>query len=72
MFIFQLFVVFIVSESISGSVVPTLCDSVDFSLSGSSAHGILQARILEWVAIPFPRQGFSSLGSNPGLIPGSG
>ena len=27
---------------------------MDCSLSGSSVHGILQARILEWVAIPFP------------------
>ena len=26
---------------------------MDFSLLGSSVHGILQARILEWVAIPF-------------------
>ena len=34
---------------------PTLCDSVDCSLSGSSVHGILQARILEWVAISFSR-----------------
>ena len=34
---------------------PTLCDPVDYSLSGSSVHGILQARILEWVAISFPR-----------------
>ena len=25
-----------------------------YTLSGSSVHGILQARILEWVAIPFP------------------
>ena len=33
----------------------TLCDPVDYSLSGSSVHGILQARILEWVAIPFSR-----------------
>ena len=33
----------------------TLCDSMDGSLPGSSVHGILQARILEWVAIPFPR-----------------
>ena len=33
----------------------TLCDSMDCSLPGSSVHGILQARILEWVAIPFPR-----------------
>ena len=29
----------------------TLCDPVDHSLPGSSVHGILQARILEWVAI---------------------
>ena len=34
---------------------PTLCDPVDCSLPGSSIHGILQARILEWVAIPFSR-----------------
>ena len=33
----------------------TLCDPLDCSLSGSSVHGILQARILEWVAIPFSR-----------------
>ena len=30
---------------------PTLCDPVDYSLPGSSVHEILQARILEWVAI---------------------
>ena len=34
---------------------PTLCDPMDCSLSGSSVHGILQARILEWEAIPFSR-----------------
>ena len=34
---------------------PTLCNFVDYSLSGSSIHGILQARILEWVAISFSR-----------------
>ena len=33
----------------------TLCDPMDNSLSGSSVHGILQARILEWVATPFSR-----------------
>ena len=33
----------------------TLCNPVDYSLPGSSIHGILQARILEWVAIPFSR-----------------
>ena len=31
---------------------PTLCDSMDCSPPGSSVHGILQARILEWVAMP--------------------
>ena len=31
----------------------TLCDPVNFSLSGSSVHGLLQARILEWVAISY-------------------
>ena len=34
---------------------PTLCDPMDCSPSGSSIHGILQARILEWNAIPFSR-----------------
>jgi len=29
---------------------PTLCDPMDCSPPGSSVHGILQARILEWVA----------------------
>ena len=33
----------------------TLCDSMDCSSSGSSVRGILQARILEWVAVPFSR-----------------
>ena len=32
----------------------TLCDPVDCSLPGSSVHGILQARILEWVPMPPP------------------
>ena len=34
---------------------PTLCDPVDCSLPGSSVHGILQARVLEWVAISCSR-----------------
>ena len=33
----------------------TLCSPMDCSPQGSSVHGILQARILEWVAIPFSR-----------------
>ena len=32
-----------------------LCNLIDYSLPGSSIHGIFQARILEWVAIYFPR-----------------
>ena len=34
---------------------PTLCDPMDYSPPGSSVRGILQARILEWVAISFSR-----------------
>ena len=34
---------------------PTLCNPVDCSLPGFSVHGILQARILEWVAISLSR-----------------
>ena len=33
----------------------TLCNPIDYSLPISSVHGILQARILKWVAIPFSR-----------------
>ena len=33
----------------------TLCDPMDYSLPVSSVHGILQARILEWIAISSPR-----------------
>ena len=42
----------------------TLCNPMDCSLPGSAVHGILQARILEWVAFP-------SLGDlpNPGIEP---
>ena len=34
---------------------PTLCNPMDYSPPGSSVHEISQARILEWVAIPFSR-----------------
>ena len=33
----------------------TLCDPMDYSPPGSSVHGILQARTLEWIAISFSR-----------------
>ena len=43
---------------------PTLCDPMDYLV-----HGILQARILEWVAFPFSRGIFPTQGLNPGLLP---
>ena len=45
----------------------TLWDPMDCSLPGSSVRGILQARILEWVAIPILQGIFPTQGWNPGL-----
>ena len=42
-------------ESEVAQSYPTLCDPMDCSLPRSSLHGILQARVLEWVAISFSR-----------------
>ena len=39
------------SESEVAQSCPTLSDPMDWSLPGSSIHGIFQARVLEWVAI---------------------
>ena len=41
------------SESEVAQSCPTLRDPMDFSLPGSSVHGIFQARVLEWSAIAF-------------------
>ena len=41
------------SESEVAQLCPTLRDPMDGSLTGSSAHGIFQARVLEWGAIAF-------------------
>ena len=46
----------------------TLCDPMVCSLPGSSVHGILQARVLEWVAISF--SGGSSQPRDQTLIAG--
>ena len=43
----------------------TLCNPADYCLPGSSVHGILKARILEWVAVP------SSRGSEKAMAPHS-
>ena len=45
---------------------PTLCNPMYCSLPGSSVHGILQARILDWIAIPSPEDLL-----NPEVKPGS-
>ena len=55
------------SESEVAQSCPPLCDPMDCSLPGSSLHGILQARVLEWVAI-FLLQGIFP---NPGIEPRS-
>ena len=44
------------SESEVTKVRPTLSDPMDCSLSGSSIHGIFQAKVLEWVAIAFSKE----------------
>ena len=44
-----------------------LCDPMDCSLRGYSIHGIVQARVLEWVAIFFSRGCSLTQGLNPGL-----
>ena len=48
------------------SVVPTLCNLMDCSPPGPPVHGIFQAKILEWVAMPSSRGFF-----NPGIKPAS-
>ena len=45
--------IFVYAKSLQ--LCPTLWDPMDCNLPGSSVHGILQARILEWVAISFSR-----------------
>ena len=54
------------SESEVAQLCPSFCKPVDCSPPGSSIHGLLQARILEWVAISFSRES-----SQPGIEPTS-
>ena len=44
-----------VNESEVAQLCPTLCNTMDCILPGSSSHGIFQARALEWVASGFSR-----------------
>ena len=41
------------NESEGAQLCPTLGNRIDYSLPGSSTHGIFQARVLEWGAIAF-------------------
>ena len=54
------------SEGLVALSCPTVCDPIDCSLPGSSVHGILQAKILEWIAMPSSRAY-----SQPGIEPRS-
>ena len=58
------------SESEVAQSCPTLSDSMDRSLPGSSVHGIFQARVLEWVAIALSilySSGFQTVLPRPGF-----
>ena len=48
------------SESEVAQSGPTLSDPMDCSLTGSSVHGIFQARLLEWGAIAFSQRRLSA------------
>ena len=52
------------SKMFVAQLCPTLCNPMNYGLPGSFVHGILQARTLEWVAIPFFR-----VSPNPGIEP---
>ena len=45
-----------ISESEVAQSCPTLCDPIDCSLPGSSIHGIVQAKVREWVAISYSKR----------------
>ena len=48
---------------------PTLCDPMDCSLPGSSIHGSLQARLLEWGAVAFSMTNLDSVKSRDITLP---
>ena len=53
------------STVLIAQLCPTLCDSTDCRAPGSPVQGILQARILEWAAIPFSRGSSRRLRDEP-------
>ena len=60
--------VMILSVCLVAQLCLTLCDSMDCSLPRSSIHGILHARVLEWVAIPFSRGSSWLRNADSGLL----
>ena len=60
-YIYKVFGICLVTQS-----CPVLCNPMDYNTPSSSVHGILQARILEWVAVPF-----SGDLPHPGIKPGA-
>ena len=52
------FVPMVAVYSLAAKLCPTLCDPMDCSPPACSVHGILQARTLEWVAMPYSRGSF--------------
>ena len=52
------------SESEVAQSCPTLRDPMDCSLPGSSAHGVFQARVLEWGAIAFSKPSYCHVANN--------
>ena len=68
LFLIRLFNTLMREVCASTQSCPTLCDPVDCSPPGSSVPGILQARILEWVAISFCRASSRPKDHTPGLL----
>ena len=56
------------TKVVVAQLYPTLCDPKDYSPPGSSVHGILQATILERLAIPFSRGSSRHKDQTPGLL----
>jgi len=61
------------SESEVAQSCPALSDPMDYSLPGSSIHGIFQARVLEWGAIAFSGHVYGNTSNNHHQVyPGGG
>ena len=60
------YTVFVIWNEVA-QLCPTLCNTMDCSLPGSSIHAAFQVRILEWVAVSFTRGILPTQGLNPGL-----